>query len=218
MALTQVGAVAPATGELSRGVQREPLAVDRQRDRLGDERRLAPLRGDPARDRVVLGQVQADVGTARGSRGARCPGAPCRRTRPSSARQRARASRAEAVAKYTRWANRASSWSRTSRSVHCASVCQHATVSSPAERFSAIVSAKPRLMTSGASSTFSATATPARPRNEILLARERRVEHPDQQLHQHGGVAGAHRAERALDDEHLPAGDHAIEVDPSASR
>ncbi len=55
-------------------------------------------------------------------------------------------------------------------------------------------------------------------RHEILLARERRVEHADEQLHQHGGVAGAHRAERALDDEHLAAGDHTVEVDASASR
>ncbi len=125
-----------------------------------------------------------------------------------------RASRAEAVAKYTRWANSASSWSRTSRSVHWASVCQHATVSRPAERFSAIVSAKPRLITSGASSTFSATATRLLGWHEVLLAGERRVEHPDEQLHQHRGVPRSHRAERALDDEHLRAGDHAVEVDP----
>ena len=42
--LAQVGAVASATLVLARGVEREPLTIDAQRDRLCDERRLAPLR------------------------------------------------------------------------------------------------------------------------------------------------------------------------------
>ena len=49
--------------------------------------------------------------------------------------------------------------------------------------------------------------------DHVLLARERRVQHADQQLHQHRRVAGTHRAESSLDDEHLTLCDHAIEVD-----
>ena len=134
-------------------------ALDRrQRDRLGDERGLASLGGAPARDRVVLGEVQPHVGTAEGRQSLDARTDVSENSAIVSATA-ARASRAEAVAKYTRWANSASSWSRTSRSVHWASACQQATVSRPAERLSAIVSAKPRLITSGASSTLRATAT-----------------------------------------------------------
>ena len=40
---------------------------------------------------------------------------------------------------------------------------------------------------------------------------------PDEQLHQHRRVARAHRAERALHDQHLATGDHPVEVDRSES-
>ncbi len=150
----------------------------------------------------------------RAPRGCRSPGRTLSENSLIVSDAAARASLTEAVAKYTRWANRASSWSRTAGSDHWASVCQQATVSRPADRFSAIVSAKPRFRTSGASSTLSATATRSLRRNEVLLTGQGRVEHPHQQLHQHRGVARAHHAEGPLDDQHLAAGDHAIEVHP----
>ena len=49
--------------------------------------------------------------------------------------------------------------------------------------------------------------------HQILLASERGVEHPDEELHQNGGVARSHRPQGALDDEHLFGRDDAVEVD-----
>jgi len=107
----------------------------------------------------------------------------------SSSPAAARASALEAVANNTRCAKRASSCSRSS-SGHCASVCQQATVSSPAERLRASVCAKVSLMTSGASSTLSATArrswgdacpgrapTPRRACREAAASARRRCRH-----------------------------------------
>ena len=100
--LAQVGQMLSAALELTGRVQRNALVIDPQRDRLGDERRLAPIVGDPAHNRVVVWQTQAHVGMAeRGEMPDPADGR-CRRTRPSSAPTALRASRTEAVAKYTR--------------------------------------------------------------------------------------------------------------------
>ena len=47
-------------------VPRDALGVDSDREGLGNERRLAALRRDPADDRVVLGQMQSNVRCAEG--------------------------------------------------------------------------------------------------------------------------------------------------------
>ena len=64
MRLAQVRQVASPTLVLAGGVKRETLTIDPKRDRLGDERRLAPLGGHPAHDRVVLGQAHPHIGVA----------------------------------------------------------------------------------------------------------------------------------------------------------
>ena len=74
------------------------------------------------------------------------------------------------------------------------------------------------MITSGASSTFSATARRVAGGARSCARAERGVEHAEQQLHQHRDVAGADLAERAADDQHLAPLDHAIEVDRAASR
>jgi hypothetical protein len=59
--LAQVGSVTSTAFALAGGVQRDALAIDAQRDRAGNERRLASLVGRPTRDRVMLGQMQARI-------------------------------------------------------------------------------------------------------------------------------------------------------------
>ena len=61
MGLSQIGAMSPSPSKLSCGVQGQALAVDLQWQRLGDEGRLATSGRAPARDRVVLGQMQSYI-------------------------------------------------------------------------------------------------------------------------------------------------------------
>ena len=211
--LAQVGEVAPAALVLARGVQRDALVVDAQRDRLGDERRLAPVGGGPARDRVVLGQVQPDVGLpeAREALDARP-----HRVGELRHRQRGGAAR---VARGRRREVDAVGEQRVELVAHLA--IDPLRVGLPAgDRLEARRALQRHRLGEAAVEhqrrlvDLQRDGDAALGLNEVLLARERRVEHADEQLHQHGGVAGAHRAERALDDEHLLAGDHAVEVDP----
>jgi hypothetical protein len=59
--LAKVGAMAPASLELTRSVRKQAVFVDTQWDCLSDERSLASVRRKPARYRVVLGQTQAHI-------------------------------------------------------------------------------------------------------------------------------------------------------------
>ena len=150
--------------------------------------RSRPRGGRPARERGVARQVQANVGRGEPSRAARRRRAAGRSTRTSAA-PTPRARRRPTPSRTARGARTAHRAGRAARGSHCASVCQQATVSRPAERFSASVWANAALITSGASSTFSATAPRCAPSPAVLDAAERRVEHAEQQLHQHRDVA-----------------------------
>ena len=209
--LAQVAAVTPAARELARGVQSKPRPVHAQRDRLCDERRLAPLGRCPAGDRVVLWQVQANVRAAerrqlrdtgthrvgelghreldRGARvacGCGCEVHPVREQRIQTLADLAIAPlRIHLPASHGLQPGRALERHRLGE---------------------AAVEDKRRLV------HLQGHRDPLASRNQILLARERSVEHADEQLHEHGCVAGSHGAQGALHDEYLAARDDAIEI------
>ena len=64
--LAEIAAMASSEFVLAGRVESQTLFVDAQRDRLREEGWLASVGGAPAGDRVVLGEMEADVGTGEG--------------------------------------------------------------------------------------------------------------------------------------------------------
>ena len=202
----------PAAVALKRCVKREPPGIDANRDRPRDEGRLAPVGRNPARDRRVLRQVQPHLGVSeRGQvRDARAD-----RVRELGHRERGGRAR---VAHGGGGEIDAVREQRVELVAHIA--VDPLRVRLPArdrlEPGRALQRDRLRKTTVEHERRLVDLQRDGHPLgglDQVLLARERCVEHPDEELHEHRRVPRTHHSEGTLYDEHLAPSDDLLEVD-----
>ena len=210
--LAQIGAGAPTALGLARGMQGQPLPVDTQRNRFGNKRRLPALGRAPTDDRVVARQMQASIGVT--ERGEMIH------------------ARAHGVGElgHRQFDGRSRIAHRGRRKVHPVGEQRIELIANLAfGPLRLCLPARHRLQARGALQRhrFGEAAVEHQwrlvdlqrdrhtlcLRHEILLTSQCRVEHANEQLHQHGGVPSSHRPQSALHDEHLLPCYHPVEVD-----